>query len=75
MVFYLKTFVFWGTLISVFYHFVTRQPMPWSPDTVIIGSFFGALAIIVATRRQIDRENNRRVWAVLKALPQRIHSR
>ena len=72
---YVKTFFVWGALIATFYHFVTRQPMSWWPDTAIIGIFFGALAVIVAARRQIDRENNRRMWAALKALAQRVRSR
>jgi hypothetical protein len=43
---YLKAFLLVGLTMGILTHFVTREPMPWWPDTVIIGAAFGTLTAL-----------------------------
>jgi hypothetical protein len=36
--------------MAVVAHYMTSEPMPWRPDTVIFGGFTGALAAFVVMR-------------------------
>jgi uncharacterized membrane protein AbrB (regulator of aidB expression) len=59
LLFCVKVFLFWGIVIGLVFHFVTNEPMPWWPDTAMIGAFMGALAVLVAIGRSRDRRANR----------------
>ena len=49
-----------SVVLGILFHFVTRQPMPWWPDTAIIGAFVGFLvALIVVKAVLIDWPFNR----------------
>jgi hypothetical protein len=71
MKFYVKTFLISAVGFGAFFHFVTRQPMPWWPDTAIMGLTFGIIATLAAFRSRMDRETNRRLWSALKAVLKR----
>jgi hypothetical protein len=58
---YLKTFVISAPIFGVFYHFMTREPLPWWPDTVIMGGAMGALASLVLMRLSFTRRATRRL--------------
>jgi hypothetical protein len=60
---YLKTFLVVGVSLGVITHFVTREPMPWWPDTAIMGAAFGTLAALGTFQH---RRTNRLVWNALK---------
>ncbi len=47
---YLKAFVVAAPTIAVLAHFLTEEPMPWWPDTVVFGGFMGALAAFLVMR-------------------------
>ena len=47
---YLQTFVISAPIFALLYHWVTVEPLPWWPDTVIMGVFMGALASLVLMR-------------------------
>ena len=47
---YVKTFLVSAPLFALFYHWVTIEPLPWWPDTVVMGVFMGALAAFVLMR-------------------------
>lgn len=47
---YIKTFLISSPLLGLFYHFVTNEPMPWWPDTVVMGGFMGAFATFLTMR-------------------------
>ena len=74
MKFYVKTFLIAGAVIGTFFHVVTREPMPWWPDTFTMAVIFGTLAVIVAVKARTERETNRRLWSGLKALARRLNS-
>jgi hypothetical protein len=61
---YLKTFLIAGVIAGVVIHFVTREPMPWWPDTAIMGAMFGTIAALSVYQHH---RTNRRVWNALKA--------
>ena len=61
---YLKTFLIAGTIVGVVIHFVTRQSMPWWPDTAIMGATFGIVAALGVVQH---RRTNRLLWNALKA--------
>ena len=50
-----KVFLIFGTALGLFFHIVTTEPMPWWPDTVIVGSFMGTMAVLVVVSRRLDR--------------------
>ena len=64
MTFYLKAFLLVGLSVGVVVHFVTRQPMPWWPDTVIMGGTGGALVTLSLFQH---RRTRGALWKVLKA--------
>jgi len=72
--FYAKTFVTAGAIIGTFFHLVTREPMPWWPDTAIMGAVFGFFAVLVAVNARTGRETNHRIWGGLKTLARRTRS-
>ena len=74
MKFYAQTFPIAGSVIVVFFPFVTRYPMPWWPDTAVMAVTFGTFAVIVAVKARTERETNRRLWNGVKALARRIGS-
>ena len=47
---YLKTFAISAPLFALFYHWIAIEPMPWWPDTAIMGAFMGALATFAVIR-------------------------
>lgn len=61
---YLKTFLLVGSCFGTIVHFVTRESMPWWPDTVIMGATFGTLAALSMFQH---RRTNRLVWNALKS--------
>jgi rhamnogalacturonyl hydrolase YesR len=66
---YLTTFLLVSVGAGVLAHFVTRYPMPWWPDTVIMGLPFGILAALSAWQHH---RTNRLIWNALKGA---IHRR
>ena len=65
---YLKTFVISAPIFAVFYHWVTLEPLPWWPDTAIMGSFMGALAAFVVMRLGFAQRAIRHLWNALATL-------
>jgi hypothetical protein len=61
---YLKTFLLVGSCMGVVAHFVTRESMPWWPDTAIMGATFGTLATLGMIQHH---RTNRLVWNALKS--------
>lgn len=47
---YLRTFVVAAPVFAVLYHFVASRPLPWWPDSAIMGGFMGALASFALLR-------------------------
>ena len=47
---YVKTFVVSAPLFGLFYHWIAVEPLPWWPDTAIMGAFMGALASFALMR-------------------------
>ena len=47
---YIRIFLVSAPLWGLFYHAMTEQPLPWWPDTVIMGGFMGALTAFVWMR-------------------------
>jgi hypothetical protein len=43
---YFKTFLLVGASVGILMHFVTRESMPWWPDTVVMGAAFGTIATL-----------------------------
>jgi hypothetical protein len=43
---FLRVFLIVGFVAGVVVHVVTREPMPWWPDTAIMGAFFAAIAAL-----------------------------
>jgi hypothetical protein len=60
---YLKTFLVVGSIAGVMFHFVTRESMPWWPDTAVMGATFGTLAALGTIQHH---RTNQRVWNALK---------
>jgi hypothetical protein len=60
---FLKTFLLAGSIMGVIVHFVTRESMPWWPDTVVMGAAFGTIAALGTYQH---RRTNRLVWNALK---------
>ena len=60
---YLKTFLIVGSCLGVITHFVTRESMPWWPDTVVMGATFGTMAALGTFQH---RRTNRLLWNALK---------
>jgi hypothetical protein len=65
--FYLKTFLIAGVSLSAFAHMVTRESMPWWPDTVIMGVTFGTAATLIAIKARMDRRARHDLWTALKS--------
>ena len=61
---YVKIFLIVGVGLALLFHGVTTDPMPWWPDTVIVGVNLGAFATIVAYAHNRDR----RAWRRWRAL-------
>ena len=61
---YLKTFLLVGSILGVIVHFVTRESMPWWPDTAIMGATFGTMAALGTFQHH---RTNRLLWNALKA--------
>ncbi len=61
---YLKTFLLVGSSLGVLTHFVTRESMPWWPDTVVMGAAFGTMATLGLLQHH---RTNRHLWNALKA--------
>jgi hypothetical protein len=64
MMFYLKAFLLVGLSFGVLVHFVTRQSMPWWPDTMIMGATGGAMATLSLFQHRRTRGI---LWNALKA--------
>ena len=47
---YLKAFVVSAPTMALLAHFLTEEPMPWWPDTVMFGGFMGAMAAVAVMR-------------------------
>jgi hypothetical protein len=58
---YAKVFLIAGTAMGLFFHAVTKEPMPWWPDTAMIGTFMGAMAVLITAGYRRDRRFHRRV--------------
>ena len=63
---YLKTFLIAGSILGVIVHFVTRESMPWWPDTAIMGVTFGTIAMLAAYHHESNRRTNQLIWNALK---------
>jgi hypothetical protein len=71
MMIHVRTFVISAVVSGVFFHFVTRQPMPWWPDSAIMGLTCGTIVTLAAVRSRAERDTNRRLWNALKAVVRR----
>jgi hypothetical protein len=60
---YLGAFLLVGLGLGVAVHFVTKDPMPWWPDTAMIGAVYGTLAALSMFQH---RRTNRLLWNALK---------
>ena len=60
---YLTTFVAVTVAAGTLVHFVTIYPMPWWPDTVIMGLPFGVVAALSVWQH---RSGNQMIWNALK---------
>ena len=60
---YVGTFLLVGLTMGVITHFVTRESMPWWPDTAVMGAMFGTLAALGTIQH---RRTQRPVWNALK---------
>ena len=61
LLFYLKVFLMAGAAMGLLFHTVTKEPMPWWPDTAMIGAFMGAMGVLIAAGHRRDRRANRRI--------------
>jgi uncharacterized membrane protein YhhN len=62
---YVAAFLIAGVIVPALLHAVARESMPWWPDTVSMGSAFGAAAIAIVWKDRKDREQRRRLWSVI----------
>ena len=69
---YVKTFLAVGVTMGVIVHYVTREAMPWWPDTAIMGATFGTMA---ATGMLQHHRTHRRFWYALTVTYQRWAAR
>jgi hypothetical protein len=65
----LTTFVVVTVAAGTLVHFVTIYPMPWWPDTLMMGLPFGAVAALSAWQH---RHGNQLIWNALKDAAQRL---
>ena len=65
MMLYVKTFLFVGVISGIVIHFVTRESMPWWPDTAVMGATFGTMAALGMYQHH---RTNRLVWNALKGV-------
>jgi hypothetical protein len=61
---YVRTFLLVGSSVGVLMHFVTRESMPWWPDTVVMGAAFGTMATLGLLQHH---RANQHLWNALKA--------
>ena len=66
---YLTPFVVVTVVAGALVHFVTIYPMPWWPDTLIMGLPFGAVAALSAWQH---RRGNQMIWNALKDAARRL---
>ena len=59
--FYLKVFLISGAAMGLLFHAVTKEAMPWWPDTAMIGAFMGAMGVLIAGGWRRDRRAHRRI--------------
>ena len=64
--FYVKTFLISGLALGLFFHIVTTESMPWWPDTAIIGTFMGAMGVLIAYGYRRDRIAKQRLRRVAR---------
>jgi hypothetical protein len=57
LLFFLKIFVVFGVGLALCIRAVTREPMPWWPDTAIVAAYMGGFAFLVALSRSLDRRS------------------
>ena len=55
LLFLLKIFIVFGAGLALFVRAITREPMPWWPDTAIVGAYMGGFAVLIAVSRSLDR--------------------
>ena len=65
MMLYVKTFLLVGLISGIIVHFVTRESMPWWPDTAVMGATFGTMAALGIYQHH---RTNRLVWNALKGV-------
>jgi len=68
---YLKIFLIAGAFFGVVAHIVTRESMPWWPDTVIMGVTFGAACMLIAIKARADRRAMNSLVHALKGVTRR----
>ena len=66
---YLTTFVVVTVAAGTLVHFVTIYPMPWWPDTLIMGLPFGPVAALSVWQH---RATNEMIWNALKGAIQHL---
>ena len=69
MTIYLTAFLIVGSIMAVVTHFVTSEPMPWWPDTAIMGATFGSMAALGMIQHQ---RFNRQLWSAMKGAFRRL---
>jgi hypothetical protein len=55
LLFFLKIFVVFGVGVALCIRAVTREAMPWWPDTAIVAAYMGSFAVLIAFSRSLDR--------------------
>jgi hypothetical protein len=71
---YLKAFLIGGVAFPLTLHLIAPAAMPWWPDTASVGMVAGAVAIAFVWKSRVDREMNRRMRKVIKAIVRRPDS-
>ena len=61
LLFHLKVFLISGAAMGLLFHAVTKEAMPWWPDTAMVGAFMGGMGVLIAIGWRRDRRANRRI--------------
>jgi hypothetical protein len=59
---YIRAFVIGAAAVGLLGHFMTAEPMPWWPDTVIFSGFMGAMVAFGMLRIAPLRRLMARPW-------------
>ena len=66
---YLLAFLIAAPIVGVLVHLITKEPMPWWPDTAIVGAMGGVFAMLLVLQRRLDRRGARHlrnIWRLAR---------